>query len=41
MNNGFKDQAGAYMADVHVASSRASLFALAVAAGWLTFPFAL
>jgi hypothetical protein len=37
----FTHQAGAYMADVHVASSRASLFAFAVAAGWIAFPFAL
>ena len=35
----YKQSAGAYVADVHVASARAGRYALAVAVGWVAFPF--
>lgn len=35
----YKKSAGAYVANVHVASARAGRYALAVAAGWVVFPF--
>jgi hypothetical protein len=38
--SGFKEQAGAYMADVHYASRSAGFYTLAVAFGWIAFPFA-
>ena len=36
----YKKSAGAYAGDVHVAAKRAGRYAVAVAAGWLAFPFA-
>jgi hypothetical protein len=35
----YKQSAGAYVADVHVASARAGRYAMAVALGWIVFPF--
>jgi hypothetical protein len=35
----YKQSAGAYAADVHVASARAGRYAMAVALGWIAFPF--
>ena len=36
----YKQSAGAYASAVHVASARAGRYAIAVAAGWIAFPFA-
>jgi len=35
----YKQSLGAYAADVHVASARAGRYAVAVALGWVAFPF--
>jgi hypothetical protein len=35
----YKQSVGAYAADVHVASARAGRYAVAVALGWVAFPF--
>ena len=35
----YKQTVGAYAADVHVASARAGRYAVAVAMGWVAFPF--
>ena len=37
--NDYKQSLGAYAADVHVASARAGRYAVAVALGWVAFPF--
>jgi hypothetical protein len=37
----YKQSVGAYAADVHVASAHAGRYAVAVALGWVTFPFAM
>jgi len=35
----YKNSAGAYVADVHIASYHAGRYAMAVAAGWVAFPY--